>query len=88
MPGACWEVETVSLVGENRRTGAPPVLTYIEVLRRAKSDILRELDVLERRNRDEGLPRACYSDERLALGSKLSAVNTLIYYESGEYNGV
>ncbi len=76
----------MSLVGENKRTGAPPVLTYIEVLRRAKSDILREMDALERNARAEGLPRAVYSDERLALGSKLSAVNTLIYYESGEYN--
>lgn len=37
------------------------------------------------RAQEEGLPEGYYAEERQALGSKISAVNTMIYYECGEF---
>ena len=62
-----------------------PILTHRELLTRARADLQRELDQVTRRAAAEGLPVDCYSDERQALGAKLSAVNAMIYYECGEY---
>lgn len=63
----------------------PKIIDHVEILRRARSDIQRELEALEARVEAESLPRACYVDERQALGAKLSAIKTMLYYECGQY---
>ena len=67
------------------RVNTAKVIDHLEILKRARADLMRELADVTMRAKDEGLPEACYADERRALGSKISAVNTMIYYECGEY---
>lgn len=68
-----------------KKVNASKVIDHREILTRARADLMRDLDALTRRAAAEGLPEDCYADERRALGSKLSAVNTMIYYECGEF---
>lgn len=62
-----------------------PVIGHREILTRARADLLRELNEVTLRAQEEGLPEGYYAEERQALGSKISAVNTMIYYECGEF---
>ena len=70
-----WKVQKIS----------DKVIDHREILTRARADLMRELDAVTRRAHEEGLPVDCYAEERRALGSKISAVNTMLYYECGEY---
>lgn len=73
-------------MSRNRRPGRrAPVIGHREILSRARSDLQREMAALNRRMMEEGLPDDCYAEELRVLDGKLSAVNTMLYYECGEY---
>lgn len=74
-------------IGEKKRPNRArlsEMLTHWEILSRAKADLMRELEALERQAEAEGLPDACYAEERRALGLKISTINAMIYYETGK----
>lgn len=68
-----------------RKVFKEKVIDHREILLRARNDLLRDLDRLADREKEEGLPAGCYADERMGINSKLSAVNMMLYYECGEY---
>ena len=61
------------------------VISHKELLLRAREDLHRELNALTLQAAEEGLPGSCYSEERQALAAKISAVNTMLYCECGEF---
>lgn len=61
-----------------------PVITWGEILTRARDNIIAEALVLERTARESGLPLDCYSADRECLEAKRMAIDILIQTTNAE----